>query len=256
MSKIDTRLLKLIDAAGLASAVLIVAVAAGPAQAEYFPILQERESLRNPLIPGAPYVPPFVAPQPGQAPPIGDGDAPAPVTPGQSGGPMPPPTAVYLPPVSPLDGDYVDQMLAPYLTPPPSTPGQDPGLLPGTGGLTPPAARVDINPQGGIQGQAPIKRWGGQTTRNLGLPRNGRGAMTTDYGQDIDTLPSVKERGIVRYVSEDGPRAGFSFPGRMGNQANHQSSTLVGAQESQDLHGNRVLYKGANLRSRMTIAPF
>jgi len=212
-------------------------------------------TLRSPLIPGAPSALPNQAPMEGPAPPTGSGMYPAPVTPGQAGGPLPPPSAVSLPATSPTDKQQVNQQVAPYLTPPASTPGEDPGILPENpnNGFQPPAAVVDINPQGGISGQAPIRKWGGQTTRDLGRYRT-FGSQTTDFGTRIDNLPSVQQHGIKRSVSEDGPRP-ITPAGQLGSGNNRQEN-LAGATCTTDLHGNRSLFKGANLRSRMTIAPY
>jgi len=225
---------------------------AAPAFAEYGGG-QETSSLRSPLIPGALWTDPNQAPMEGTAPPVGSGMSPPPVTPGHQGGPLPPPSDVSLPPMGPMDKSAINGMVAPYLQPPPSTPGADPGSLPGTGGLTPPVAQVDINPGGGISGQAPIYRWGGQTTRDLGS-RKTNGSQTTDFGQDIDNLPSVQSRGIQRSVTQDGPRQA-TFPGQFGSTSNRQAS-LPGAATTQDLHGNRQLFKGPYSRSTMTIAPY
>ncbi len=208
----------------------------------------ETDSLRNPLIPGASWAEPYQMPMEGPAPPIGHGMSPPPVTPGHQGGPLPPATHVGLPPMGPLDKDAINGMLAPYLQPPPSTPGGDPGSLPGNGGLTPPACEVNINPSGGISGQAAICRWGGQSTRDLGGPRT-QGSQTTDFGQDIDGIAAVQ-----RSVTQDGPRQATS-PGQFGGTTNRQAG-LPGAHPTQDLHGNRQLFKGPYSRSTMTIAPY
>jgi hypothetical protein len=192
--------------------------------------------------------PPFVAPQEGQAPPIGDGYNPAPVTPGHSGGPLPPPTDVYIPPVGALDKDTVNSYVAPYLTPPPSAQGADQGLVhPTQAGMMPPAEVVNINPNGGIFGQASIRRGGAQTTRYLGLVRT-FGSQTTDFGQNIDGIAKVR-----RSKAEDGPRQS-TYPGQPNAESNHELSK-PGAQVAKD-EQFRVLFKGANLRSRQTIAPY
>lgn len=236
--------------------VLLVGLAAVcpplPAWAEYSGG-PETETLRSPLIPGAVWSPPFACPPEGQPPPVGDGMCPAPVTPGHLGGPCPPPSDVSLPPLGPMDKDIVNAMVAPYLQPPPSAPGPDPGMLPGTNGFTPPASVVNINPRGGIYGSAPTQRWGGQPTRDFGYPKN-YGSQSTDFGQDIDQLPSVQARGIQRSVSEDGPRPAV-VPGQFGAPTNRQAS-IPGAHVTQDLHGNRQLFKGPYQRSVMTIAPY
>lgn len=237
----------------IALAAAFAFIAGSPEAFAEYSGFQETETLRTPLIPGAAWSPAYQCPPEGQPPPVGDGPVPAPVTPGHLGGPCPPPTAVPLPPMGPMDKPAINAMLAPYLTPPPSTAGEDPGLLPGVNGYIPPASVVQINPGGGIDGQAPTTRWGGQSTKDFGRPKN-YGALTVDFGQDIDTLPAVTSQGIVRSVSEDGPRPAI-VPGRMGATTNKQAN-LAGAHTTVDLHGNRILFKGANNRSRMTIAPY
>ncbi|MBI4533780.1 MAG: hypothetical protein HY711_07510 [Candidatus Melainabacteria bacterium] len=236
---------------GLVIGVLLI-VQAIPVKAQYDDPMSF-SALRSPLIPGAQWNEPYTAPEPGQSPPPGQGMCPAPVTPGHIGPPPKPPSAVELPPVGPLEKGTVNALVAPYLKPPQSTAGEDPGLLHGPNGFSPPAAVVNVSPQGGIYGEAPIRRWGGQTSRDLGVPRT-FGSQTTDFGQDIDGLSSVQSRGIRRLVSEDGPRP-QPYSIQMGTGTTRQAN-LAGAHTTQDLHGNRQLFKGANLRSLMTIAPY
>jgi hypothetical protein len=47
----------------------------------------------------------------------------------------------------------------------------------------PPAAIVNINPDGGIEGSAPTQRWGGQQSHDYGLYRH-RGTQTDDMAQE------------------------------------------------------------------------
>lgn len=227
----------------------------------------QMETLRNPLIPGACYSPPFACPPQGQPPAIGDGSAPAPVTPGHTCAPESMPWVRVIPanqidqPNSWVGGLPSEDTLAPpyVLGPslnvphPPSTPGQDPGQLPGPRDFRPPpAAIVNINPNGGMPGDfAPKQRWGGQTTRDLGLYRN-QGSQLTDFGEKLTQKPNLQ---ATPQPSEDGPRQGYSYPGKMGNSSN-RSSSLPNAQTTQDLHGNRTLFKGPHNRSRMTIANY
>jgi len=232
---------------GSAAAVVLSALSL-PVYAEYAGG-PEIDTLRTPLIPGASWQVPYVPAPEGQPPPIGDGPVPEPVTPGHLGGPMPPPTQVPMPPVGPMDKHIVNAYAAPYLVPPPSTPGPDPGMLPGVNGFIPPAEIVDVQQGGGLSGNPPVVRWGGQTTQDFGRPKNS-GSLTTDFGQNISTLAGVPQRSI----SEDGPRPAV-HPGRMGADTNRQQN-LAGAQETNVEHGNRVMFKGANLRSRLTIAPY
>jgi hypothetical protein len=208
-------------------------------------------SLRNPLIQGAPNAPAGQAPQQGSPPPIGSGDTPTGVTPGMTGTPLPPPSAVSLPPMSPLDrgpGGQVNSLVAPYLTPPPSTPGPDPGMLPNNG--YPSAIEVNINAGGGMPGdQAPQTRTGRQTTRDLGLKRT-NGSTLTDFGQLLPDMPNLK---VTPQYSQDGPRPVATTQGEAGGT---RSPNLAGAQTTQNLYGNRTLFRGANERARATIAPY
>ncbi len=222
----------------------------------------QTQTLRNPLIPGAMYSPPYVCPQEGAPPPIGSGNAPAPVTPGHYGAPesmtwvrnIPatqidqPDSNVGLPSSDTLAEPYTlgSQLQVPH---PPSTPGQDYGPIPGPANFTPPpAALVNICPQGGMPGdQAPIQRWGGQTTRDLGIHRT-KGAQTTDFGERLPDKPDLQAQ---PQFSQDGPRP--STQGTMGGGAVHPSTN--GAQAATDLHGNRTLYRGQT-HSRLTIAPY
>ncbi len=205
---------------------------------------QGMQSLRNPLIPGVPSAGPMEQAQEGMPPPPGDGDTPMPVTPGHEGNPLPPPSAVTVPATSPLDKSEVNSAVAPYLTPPPSTPGQNPGMLPGTlSGYRPPALMTEVQPQGGLQGNAPIHKWDGQTTRDYGLVRP-RGSQSTDFGRPLDQVSVVRTN-----KTEDGPRP-------IGQNGAPMQPNLGGAQQTSDLYGARTLYKGAYLRPVMTIAPY
>ena len=229
---------------------------AGPALAQYASNGFEATTLRTPLIPGAPWSPDNMPAPLGQPEIPGDGDIPLPVTPGMLGGPLPPPTMVPMPPVGAGDKGTVNSYAAPYLTPPPSTPGTDPGMInPDSAGYYPPAAIVNVQQQGGLpDGSAPITKWNGQTTRDLGMSKVGQGSLTTDFGQLPATLPSVQSSGITPSNSQDGPRQA-TYPGQVGATTNRQPN-LAGAQATTDLYGNRTLFKGANLRAQMTIAPY
>lgn len=255
--------LKSVNRRVLIGAILFTASVFGSATGGAF--AQGIQTLRNPYIPGANYSPPYVCPQEGQPPAIGDGNAPAPVTPGHTCAPESMPWVRVIPanqidqPNSWVGGlPSEDTLASPYtLGPslnvphPPSVPGQDPGQLPGPLDFRPPpAAIVNINPNGGMPGDmAPKERWGGQTTRDLGLYRSG--SRLNDFGEKLQQKPDLY---ATPQCSEDGPRQGFSYAGRMGNQANHAPS-LPGAQATQDLHGNRTRFKN-NTRSRMTIANY
>jgi hypothetical protein len=205
---------------------------------------QGTQSLRNPLIPGVPGAGPMEPAQEGMPPPPGDGDTPLPVTPGDQGSPLPPPSAVAVPATSPLDKSEVNAAVAPYLTPPPSAAGQDPGTLPGTlSGYKPPALMTDVQPGGGLAGDAAVHKWDGQTTRDYGL-RRPRGSQATDFGRPLDQVSVVRTN-----KTEDGPRP-------VGPNGAPTQPSMAGAQQTSDRYGARTLYKGANLRPVMTIAPY
>ncbi len=224
--------------AGLAAALASTAWLASPAGA------QEYMTLRDPYIPGAIVTPPMMEAPAGNPPPPGDGMTPLPVTPGMLGGPLPPPSQVPMPPVGPCDQSLVNSYAQPYLTPPPSTPGSDPGILPGTtSGYKPPAIVTTVSGAGGLQGNAPIQKWQGQTSRDFGNYRT-FGSQTTDFGQNVVQISPVQLS-----QSEDGPR------GLAANGAPAQPN-LSGAQQTTDLYGNRTLFRGPNLRAVMTIAPY
>lgn len=240
---------------GAAIAVVVSAGLAASAQAQI-------DTLRNPLIPGAMYSSPYTCAPEGQPPPPGHGYAPAPVTQGHYGAPesMPwvrnipatqidqPNSYVGLPSNNVLASPYTlgGQLQVPH---PPSTPGEDYGQIPGPMNFyPPPAAVVNICPEGGMPGdQAPIQRWGGQTTRDLGLYRN-HGSKLTDFGEKLSQKPDLQAQ---PQFSEDGPRP--QGQGSMGGGAVRAS--IRGAQAATDLHGNRTLFKG-QARSRLTIAPY
>lgn len=206
------------------------------------------QGLRNPLIPGAPNTPAGEAAQPFAPPPTGSGNTPDPVNPGMSGGPQAPPSDVPLPPLSPLDRSTMNSMVMPFLTPPPSTLGSDPGMLPPNNGYNAAAAITNIGTSKPYPNdEAPTTRRGGQTTRDVGLRRTG-GSQLTDFGQLLPNMPNIK---MQPQFSQDGPR-----PVTPGQDGATRSSNLSNAQTTQSLYGNRTLFKGPNLRSRMTIAPY
>lgn len=216
---------------------------------------QSYETLRNPYIPTASVTPPDMAADPGQPPPMGSGDLWIPTPGGDWGAPFAPPSHVYISPTSPLEKDLVNAEFAPYWQPAAQNDPVDYGPIPGTtSGWIPPAALVNINPEGGMPGDfAPRERWNGQTTRDLGYPKM-YGSRLTDFGLDIDKMPSVVSRGVVRNQSQDGPRP-FIFPAPIGAKENREPN-LNNAQITQDLHGNRQLFKGPVLRARMTQANY
>lgn len=220
------------------------------------------DTLRNPLIPGAMTSAPYTCAPEGSPPPIGHGYAPPPVTPGHYGAPESMPWVRYIP-ATQIDqpNSYVglpssDTLAAPYtlgsqlqVPHPPSTPGGDYGPIPGPANFTPPpAALVNICPEGGMPGdQAPIQRWGGQTTRDLGIPRT-HGAQTTDFGDKLSQKPDLQ---AMPQFSQDGPRP--TGQGSMGGGSTRAS--VHGAKAASDLYGQRTLHRGQT-RSRLTIAPY
>lgn len=216
-----------------------------------FGIAAQAQSLRSPLIQGAPNAAAGESAPEGAPPPIGSGSTPMGVTPGMQGMYNPPPPSdVPLPPMSPLDrgpGGGVSSMVQPFLQPPPSTPGADPGMLPQPmNGNSPAAIEVPINSGGGYPGdQAPQTRSGRQTTRDLGLKRYG--STLNDFGEPL----SQKDVKVAPQESQDGPRYMQSSQGGSGSS---RSSNLPNAQTTQSLYGNRTLFKGPNLRARATIA--
>lgn len=217
-----------------------------------FGIAVHAQNLRTPLIQGAPSAAAGQSAQQGDPPPVGSGYSPMGVTPGMMGMPnLPPPSDVPLPPMSPLDrgsGGGVNSMVAPYLTPPPSTPGADPGMLPQSlNGNSQAGVELNINPGGGFPGDfAPRTRSGRQNTRDFGLPRYG--STLSDFGEPLLSKPGLK---MTPQCSEDGPRTVQSNQGMAGGQ---RSANLPNAQTTQSLYGNRTLFKGSQLRARATIA--
>ena len=211
------------------------------AQAQY-----QMDTLRTPLIIGAPSAPAYTAPPEGQPPPIGDGFAPPPVTPGHRGlSPEPVPSEVSGIPLVPAGEDgkaMVNSYVAPYLTPPTEFDPTDPGIIDSPQDFSsPPVTVTQINPGGGISGSAPIQRWGGQTTRDFG--RAGSGSTCRDFGQKLSQKSDLFRS---PQTSQDGPRQSVSGGGR--------ASSLPGAQSTTDLHGSRTLFKGPRLRPRFTLA--
>jgi hypothetical protein len=199
-------------------------------------LAQIATTLHNPLIPGAQSTPANVAPTQGAAPPPGDGPTPTPVNAGMTGSPTLLPwktnvpfnnidlqdTQINLPynnSTEEAPGAF-RQLLAPYIPPPPSTPGPDPGILhtinaTGTGTSYPPAAKlVQVNANGGLPDDSPpTTRRGGQTTGDFGLTRTARaqlnnipnfvGSQLTDYGLPLTQVPNLAQQ---PQESQDGPR--------------------------------------------------
>lgn len=206
----------------------------------------QSDTLRTPLIIGAPSAPAYSAPFEGQAPPIGDGFSPPPVTPGHRGyAPELPASHVPNIPTVPAGEQgkaMVNGYVAPYLMPPTRYNPSDPGIIDSPPNFSsPPVAVGPINPGGGISGGAPIQRWGGQTTQDFGRRRGGSSCV--DFGQKLSQKSDLFRR---PQTSEDGPRQSAAGVGR--------ASSLPGAQATQDLHGSRTMFKGPRQRPRFTLA--
>ena len=176
------------------------------------------ETVRDPLVSGAPWRPAGQVVPESFPPPPGSGDVPKPINPGQMG--MPP---TYEPWIERIPANQIDQpnsqVNLPFRPPdalppgaagrmgnppaPPSTPGADPGMLsmPSTGAI------VDV-PAGGRypDDRAPTTKRPGQTTRDFGLPRSmaNRRAMSnlSDFGERIEKKPPA----VPPNYSEDGAR--------------------------------------------------
>lgn len=203
-----------------------------------------------------PAQPPYGQPIQGQPPAIGDGRMPMGTNPGHLGAPaMPPATHVPMPAIPPGQAGkaMATSFAAPYLTPPTYYPATDPGIIDSPPDFHgPPVTVTSINPGGGINGGAPITRWGGQTSEDHGRSGGlmGRpGSSLVDFGEKLSEKRTAKQP----QFSEDGPRNQVS-PGQRG-QAN-RSQSLPGAQSTTDLNGNRTFFKGENQRARLTIAPY
>lgn len=146
-------------------------------------------TLRTPITYGTPNSPAWVPAQEGAPPPCGDGFMPPAVTPGDCSTPFSPPSAVFVPLTMGGDKDEVNAWAMPYLTPPPSTAGYDSSSINGSSGgygLQAPVSVVNICPQGGMVGDAPTQRWGGQRSYDFGKPNNVRpnSSRMNDFGQN------------------------------------------------------------------------
>jgi hypothetical protein len=194
--------------------------------------------LRAPLVNNQPVSLPYI---PATGNPIltpGDGAVAAPVTPGMGGGPTLYPSQLMAPanigqstfrlPYNPATLSRPGQ-LGPSLSvpPPPSTPGADPGYMPGPQDYyAPPVTVTNINPGGGIYASAPTQRWGGQTTADFGRYKY-RGTQTGDFGQGM----------YWGQTSQDGPY-----------------QQLPGAMPTRDLYGMRGYTQNGS--TTQTYAPY
>jgi hypothetical protein len=178
------------------------------------------ETVRTPLIDGAPSSAPFVPAPEGQPPAIGDGSTPVGVNPGVLGSPV-----TLLPWVPTIPANQINNstsgiplpinpavqsppgVLGPALTPfipaPPSTPGPDPGSMQAPMGFWNPAQEININPMGGLPGtggyytSVPTQRRGGQETHQYSY--RGRNSVLGGGGTD----------GSQDNIERLGPWAGF-----------------------------------------------
>jgi hypothetical protein len=131
------------------------------------------------------------------------------------------------------------------IPPSPSTPGTDPGLLPPTlAGYQPPAANVQLAPDGSMPGDdAPKQKWGGQTSKDYG--RNilkAQDSRLYDFGLKLSKNPAVAKQ---PQYSQDGPRPfqipqDYTTPSRQPQLTNSYGP----AQETTDV-GYRTLFDGS-----------
>jgi hypothetical protein len=212
-------------------------------------------TLRQPLIEGQPSAAPFQAPALGDPPPIGSGDVPPMEITGMPGSPVAPPSAVAVPPVMGGDITSVNAAVAGYLTPPPSTPGADPGNINGSSGgygLQAPVGTGNINAGGGISFSAPTTRWAAQRSTDYGRNQNRVNQTASGLGDFGERLPDKPNLKMMPQFSQDGPRP--LYQAALG-QPIRGSSTLTNAQAMTDLYGNRIKFN-AQYNSQMTIAPY
>ncbi|MBU6450707.1 MAG: hypothetical protein KGS72_02935 [Cyanobacteria bacterium REEB67] len=219
------------------------------------PAFAQFTTLRQPLIDGQPNAAPFEVPAIGDPPPIGSGDVPPMVTPGMFGPPDLPPSDLYVPPVMGGDKDSVNAAVSGYLTPPPSTPGADPGNINGSSGgygLQAPVGTGNIDAGGGISFSAPTTRWAAQRSTDYGRNQNRvnqNASGLADFGERLPDKPDLK---MMPQFSQDGPRP--LYQAALG-QPIRGSSALTNAQATTDLYGNRTNFN-AQYHSQMTIAPY
>jgi hypothetical protein len=144
------------------------------------------------------------------------------------------------------------QVLAPYIPPPPSVLGSNPGSLTSSAG-----AIVQVNPGGGLpDGYAPTQRRSAQSTKDFGLTRTARaalmagsstqnpppanysaGSQLTDFGQPLLQKPNLAK---IPNVSDDDPRATIVDQ----NLVSTRSPNIPNAQATTDLYGQRTFFKG------------
>lgn len=209
-------------------------------------------TLRTPLIPGVPNAPSYSQPWEGQGPPVGDGSWAPGVTPGMLGGPCPPPSALYTPITGAGDKSEVNSYVMPYLNPPPSTMGYDYSNVNGSSGgygLQAPVSVVNINPNGGIQGDAPTQRWCAQRSYDHGRNVSSNTSYAFDFGQKPADKPDAK---MTPQISQDGPRG---LTGEQGPNAITRCPNMPNSQATALPYGNRIL-RSDGQKSKLTIAPY
>lgn len=208
-------------------------------------------SMWYPNVDQGPALPAYTPAPEGQPPPIGDGYIPMGTNPGHLGAPLlPPPSHVPMPLIPPgMEGKAAATAAAAgYLTPPTRYEATDPGSIDAPQDFyQAPVAVTNINPGGGIQGDAPIQRWGAQTTEDHGRPYGG--SSSTDFGEKLSEKQNLQK---MPQFSQDGPRNKAS-QGQRGS--NNRPANIPGAQSSTDLNGNRSSRKDGQ-RARLTIAPY
>jgi len=231
-----------------------VVLLAAKAEAQVWNPNQNNDYDQNMYLPNVEQGPasaPYQAPQEGQAPPIGSGSAPMGTNPGHLGASLlPPPSHVEMPLIPPgMEGKAAATAAAAgYLTPPTRFTPTDPGSIDAPQDFYQAPVAVTTVSGGGIQGNAPIQRWGGQTTEDHG--RLGFNASTSsDFGEKLSEKPN---RARDPQFSQDGPRNKAS-QGQRGS--NNRPPSRPGATSSTDLNGNRSSRKDGQ-RARLTIAPY
>lgn len=217
------------------------------------------ETIRTPLLDGAPSAAPFQPAPEGQPPAIGDGPTPAPVHPGQAGMPV-----TLLPWVPSIPANQIDRgsmvplpitpavqappgvlgpALTPFIPPPPSTPGPDPGSMQAPPGFINPADEINIIPTGGIPGTGgfytsiPTVRRGGQESHQYSY--RGRNSVIGGGGSD----------GSQDNIERLGPWAGWGAVTGVptGNGWRNNSIELGGGQRF-DRGGNNIISTGSTVQ--------
>ena len=215
------------------------------------------QTYRDPLIPGALWTAPDVAPTTMALPPVGSTTYTG-VPAGDTGDPTLPPWNNRMPAntlgqqnnqVTGLTNSWsgapgtLGAALAPYITPPPSALGSDPGSLYTVGGYATDAAVVQVNSGGGLPTTgAPTTRRGGQTTQDFGLTKT-NGSIVTDFGQNLIDMPNLATSPAF---SQDGPRVLIAQPTTASSTNSNliRNPNLPNAQETINQYGARILFNG------------